>query len=238
MLRKTPTRTESAARMTQPLRRCDCCTRHGRWWTLRDGGRSAVGVNGYTIDAQQSPPSEVHTSLNSENATSLQTYDDTRTYLPPSFLRFSLLSDDDSELLHSEISDVIFSEEQEMLPTTDQNVHDVDKVQNSWRPPDGIIGPDETVSESHEEIPLRVTAKYDRKSGGMGRAARAGVRVGLFVCLCLCRERPPCEGFFPSVTAEEPEVKIWIFPSVSRASCGAMAKGACPRGFPQLPRRR
>ena len=39
----------------------------------------------------------------------------------------------------------------------------------------------------------------------MGRAARAGVRVGLFVCLCLCRERPPCEGFIPSVTAEGPE---------------------------------
>ena len=38
--------------------------------------------------------------------------------------------------------------------------------------------------------------------GGMGRAMRAGVRVGLFVCLCLCRERPPCEGFIPSVTAE------------------------------------
>jgi hypothetical protein len=39
----------------------------------------------------------------------------------------------------------------------------------------------------------------------MGRAARAGVRVGLFVCLCLCRERPPCEGFIPSVTAEGSE---------------------------------
>ena len=36
----------------------------------------------------------------------------------------------------------------------------------------------------------------------MGRTARAGVRVGLFACLCLCRERPPCEGFIPSVTAE------------------------------------
>ena len=34
--------------------------------------------------------------------------------------------------------------------------------------------------------------------GGMGRAMRAGVRVGLFVCLCLCRERPPCEGLIPS----------------------------------------
>ena len=39
---------------------------------------------------------------------------------------------------------------------------------------------------------------------GMGRTARAGVRVGLFACLCLCRERPPCEGFIPSVTAEGP----------------------------------
>ena len=38
----------------------------------------------------------------------------------------------------------------------------------------------------------------------MGRAARAGVRVGLFACLCLCRERPPCEGFIPSVAAEGP----------------------------------
>ena len=167
-----------------------------------------------TTDAQQPPPSEVHISLNSENATSLQTYDDTRstlhrapvgqgppgpdwlaisfgfwsgralatgtawaglclnhhhhhdtrTCLPPSFFRFSLPSDDDSELLHSEIPDVIFSEEQEMLlATTDQNVHDVEKIQNSWHPPDSIIDPDETVSESHEEIPLRVTAKYDRK---------------------------------------------------------------------------
>ena len=44
----------------------------------------------------------------------------------------------------------------------------------------------------------------------MGRAARAGVRVGLFGCLCLCRERPPCEGFFPSVTAEGLEAKIWV----------------------------
>ena len=74
--------------------------------------RAIPGVNGYTIDAQQSPPSEVHISLNSENTTSLQTYDDTRTCLPPSFFRFSLFSDDDAELLHSEISDVIFSEEQ------------------------------------------------------------------------------------------------------------------------------
>ena len=41
----------------------------------------------------------------------------------------------------------------------------------------------------------------------MGRAMRAGVRVGLFVCLCLCRERPPCEGFIPSVTAEGSEVR-------------------------------
>ena len=40
-----------------------------------------------------------------------------------------------------------------------------------------------------------------------GRAARAGVRVGLFVCVCLCRERPPCEGFFLSVTIEVSEVK-------------------------------
>ena len=35
----------------------------------------------------------------------------------------------------------------------------------------------------------------------MGRAARAGVRVGLFVCLCLCRERPPCEGSILSETS-------------------------------------
>ena len=51
-----------------------------------------------------------------------------------------------------------------MRSTTDKNFHDVEKVQNSWRPPDGIIDPDETVSERHEESPLRVTAKYDRKS--------------------------------------------------------------------------
>ena len=52
-----------------------------------------------------------------------------------------------------------------------------------------------------------------------------GVRVGLFVCLCLCRERPPCEGFVPSVTAEGPEEKIRVFPSVPRAPRGAMARG-------------
>ena len=45
----------------------------------------------------------------------------------------------------------------------------------------------------------------------IGRAARAGVRVGLFACLCLCRERPPCEGFIPSVTAEGSEVKNGFF---------------------------
>ena len=72
----------------------------------------------------------------------------------------------------------------------------------------------------------------------MGRAARAGVRVGLFVCLCLCRERPPCEGFIPSVTAEGSEVKIWVFPCVSRAPRGVMARSACPREFPHLSRRR
>ena len=71
----------------------------------------------------------------------------------------------------------------------------------------------------------------------MGRAARAGVRVGLFACLCLCRERPPCEGFIPSVTAEGSEVNIWVFPGVSRAHSGAMARRACPRGFSHLPRR-
>ena len=81
---------------------------------------------------------------------------------PPSFFRFSLFSDDDSELVHFEASDVIFAEEQELLSTM-EHVHDDEKVQNSWRPPDGIIDPDEIVSESHEEIPLRVTAKYDRK---------------------------------------------------------------------------
>ena len=58
----------------------------------------------------------------------------------------------------------------------------------------------------------------------MGRAARAGVRVGFFACLCLCRERPPCEGLIPCcippVTAEGPEAKIWGFPSVPRAPCG------------------
>ena len=68
--------------------------------------------------------------------------------------------------------------------------------------------------------------------GGMGRAACAGVRVGLFVCLCLCRERPPCEGFFPSVTAEGAEVNIWGFLGVPRALCGLMANGACTRAFP------
>ena len=39
----------------------------------------------------------------------------------------------------------------------------------------------------------------------MGRAMRAGVRVGFFACLCLCRERPLYEGFIPSVTAEGSE---------------------------------
>ena len=48
--------------------------------------------------------------------------------------------------------------------------------------------------------------------GGMGRTVRAGVRVGLFVCLCLCRERPPCEGFPSSVPAEGSEAKFWVFP--------------------------
>ena len=72
----------------------------------------------------------------------------------------------------------------------------------------------------------------------MGRAARAGVRVGLFACLCFCRERPPCEGFVPSVTAEGSEVKIWVFPCVLRAPSGAMVRSACPRGFPHLSRRR
>ena len=28
-------------RRLRPLRRCDCCIRHDRWWTLRDGGRYA-----------------------------------------------------------------------------------------------------------------------------------------------------------------------------------------------------
>ena len=36
--------------------------------------RGNLGVNGYTIDAQQAPPSEVHISLNSENTERLQTY--------------------------------------------------------------------------------------------------------------------------------------------------------------------
>ena len=71
----------------------------------------------------------------------------------------------------------------------------------------------------------------------MGRAARAGVRVGLFASLCVCRERPPCEGFIPSVTAEGSEVKFWVFPGVSRAPSGVMARRACPRGFPHLPGR-
>ena len=65
----------------------------------------------------------------------------------------------------------------------------------------------------------------------MGRAARAGVRVGLFVCVCLCGERSPCGGLFPSVTAEGSEAKIWVFPSALRAPCGVMARGACTRGF-------
>ena len=72
----------------------------------------------------------------------------------------------------------------------------------------------------------------------MGRAARAGVRVGLFACLCLCRERPPCEGVIPSVAAEGLEVKIWVFPCVSRAPCGVMAGRAWPREIPLLSRRR
>ena len=65
----------------------------------------------------------------------------------------------------------------------------------------------------------------------MGRAARAGVRVGLFVCSCLCRERPPCEGFIPSVTAEGSE---GFLECVLCAPRGVMAKGACPREFPHL----
>ena len=51
MLRTTPTGTESAARTTQPLRRCDCCTRHDRWWTLRDGGRYAGRTVRYRCSA-------------------------------------------------------------------------------------------------------------------------------------------------------------------------------------------
>jgi len=56
----------------------------------------------------------------------------------------------------------------------------------------------------------------------MGRVMRAGVRVGLFVCLRFYRERPPCEGFIPSVTAEGSEVEIRGFPSVPRAPRGGM----------------
>ena len=61
--------------------------------------------------------------------------------------------------------------------------------------------------------------------GGMGRAARAGVRVGLFACLCVCRERPPCEGFIPLVRTEGSEAKVWGFPCVLRAPRGVMGKG-------------
>ena len=76
--------------------------------------------------------------------------------------------------------------------------------------------------------------------GGMGRAARAGVRVGLFVCVCLCRERPPCEGCFPSVTAEGSEVKVWGFPSVSPASCGLWrhGQGGVPSGVSTFVRKK
>ena len=45
----------------------------------------------------------------------------------------------------------------------------------------------------------------------MGRAARAGVRVGFCVRVCLCRERPPCEGFFLTVMAEVSGVKVRVF---------------------------
>ena len=89
-------------------------------------------------------------------------YDETSQCLPDSFFRFSLLSDEDSELLYTDISDVIVLEEQELLST--QVPHAAEEVQNSWRPPDGIIDPDETVKESHDDVPLRVTAKYNRKS--------------------------------------------------------------------------
>ena len=63
----------------------------------------------------------------------------------------------------------------------------------------------------------------------MGRAARAGVRVGLFVCLCLCRERPPCEGFILSVTAEGSEG----FPECATScSLGRHGQRSVHSGFP------
>ena len=48
-----------------------------------------------------------------------------------------------------------------------QAQHADEEVRNSWRPPDdinGIIDPDEIVKDSHDDVPLRVTAKYSRKS--------------------------------------------------------------------------
>ena len=68
----------------------------------------------------------------------------------------------------------------------------------------------------------------------MGRAMRAGVRVGLFVCFSLCRERPSCEGAIHSVAVEGSETKIWVFSCVSRAPCGVMARRAWPREIPLL----
>ena len=70
-----------------------------------------------------------------------------------------------------------------------------------------------------------------------GRAARAGVRVGLFVCVCLCRERPPCEGFFLSVTIEVSEVKNGV------SECAACflwrhGRGSVHSGFPKSSRRK
>jgi len=44
------------------------------------------------------------------------------------------------------------------------------------------------------------------------------------------RERPPCEGFIPSVTAEGSEVKIWVFPGVSRVLPRHGQEGV-PSGF-------
>ena len=61
------------------------------------------------------------------------------------FFRLSLLADDDSELRYTDVSDAIFTAEQDLPTTTDSST--LDQVVNSWRPSDGIIDPDEPISE-------------------------------------------------------------------------------------------